>query len=130
MPKMIVENLVPGFNLMQATQDAPDWPAGDYGLLQGTDLVLTFRGPVPRDPLIGKSDDEIDHAPWAVWQQYMVYVEWITAHRRDFRCDLFDGHMLLLACIRVGYDHLTSGDIVTWLVDLIAAMIKASETKI
>lgn len=125
--KVIKQDVLPGFSLMQATAEAEGWKKDSFGLVECNDPTFVFDGPLVLDPTAGMTEDDLD------WQPEMPdgYEEYEAGAQRleaALKCDPVTGHRLVQACMQVGYHPKEHGILGYWLLNYLAvsAGIKAS----
>lgn len=90
--KMIVEQPIPGYFLVQATVGIEEWPEGYYGLVRCNDPDFIWKTrPRPEPP-------ESDQDAWAKWAKEAEEFE------ECLNGDAMTGWFLVDACKRAGYD--------------------------
>ena len=124
----VIENVLPGYHLEQATKSVPTWKAGEYGLTGGNDPDFIFPGELVADPTDGMSDDELDaldesDARWIQSREHFKYVESIEPR---FNAGPMTGYRLVKACMDAGYDPERDGTrVLSWLVNHIAVKLQS-----
>jgi len=81
--------IVPGYALMQATKDHPDWPVGWFGVVENNDLVFVFQGPPVSDL----------HKGFLAW--HLCLNEVVEAGRN---ASIVEAYRLVEACVNAGCD--------------------------
>lgn len=123
---LVKENVLPGFSLMQATIDAPGWPAGHYGLVHVNDPLVVFPGPLLVDPAKGMDEDELDAMP--EWPEGCdEYMEAAQQLNQLLNFNALEGYKLVYACTQVGYLPASDGLLGFWLLDHLATSVQADE---
>lgn len=97
--EIVVENVVPGFFLEQATKDYDEIKAGDYGLViqNGPSFVFSIR-PVYWSKAYDEDDDIDPNLDWVA--KVDQFEEQITNSCQG----LLDAWRLIDACMKGGYD--------------------------
>jgi len=123
--EMVVENVVPGFHLMVATQGSEHWKQGWYGLVEQNDPSFVFEGPLFQDPTHGWSDDAIN----AMSDEAQTGLERFHNRVEEFEdaleTDPMTGYRLVSACMQAGYLPREDGSVQYWLMHLMATKVAA-----
>lgn len=117
-------DILPGFSLYQAQTDTKEWPKGWYGLVEGNDPTVVFKGPLLTDSTAGMSDEVLD-AMAEFPAGYEEYTEAADQLGERLVLDAYDGYRLVSACIQVGFRPNDHGFIHYWLMDFMAQRVAA-----
>lgn len=119
---VVMEGVLPGYTLMQATEGTERWPAGWYGLVQANDPLLVFPGLVC-DPLF-ESDQDLPPELESACDDFMSAV----ARMREYLSMSFsDAVRLSLVCREAGYARDRHGDIECWLLHHLTCRVCAGD---
>lgn len=117
--KLIKQNVLPGFSLMQSQEDAPGWPKGHFGLVQVNDPMVVFAGPLLVDPFKGEDEDSAEWMPEKP-DGCDGFQEAAQALEQALKLDAVSGYRLVRACIESGYKPKSDGLLGYWLLDFLA----------
>ncbi len=121
--KMVKENVLKGFSLMQSTEDHPLWPKGWFALVESNDPSIVFEGPLLKDPVKGMEPDDLDWMP-EMPDSYNEYDEGAQKLTEALKVDANLGHRLVEACREEGYNPQDHGTLAYWLLDFLAAKVE------
>lgn len=125
--KLVKQNVLPGFSLMQATADTPEWPAGHFGLVQVNDPMVVFPGPLLVDPAKGMDEDELDAMP--EWPEGCdEFMDAAQGLEQQLKVNALDGYALVTACTQVGYKPGSDGLLGFWLLDYLASAAQSNNS--
>jgi hypothetical protein len=94
--------IVPGYVLMQARKDHPDWPVGWFGVVDINDPTFVFQWTPVCDPYFGRDDEAF----------LLCLDEVIEA---GCKASIFEAYRFVEACVKVGFDP-EEGGFEAWLV--------------
>jgi len=124
---VLVENIIPGYFLEIATQDAAvgpeEWPKGYLGLvhMNGPDYVWKYEPLV--DPTYDMSDDEVEALAKddPKNKECEAFCDYLNREVFDsFYHTPFHGHRFYEACMAAGYDPKTHGsNILYWFIQMV-----------
>jgi len=117
--KIVVEEVLPGYQLMIATEGHEDWPKDHYGLVQCNDPDFVWGGAPMLDPLFYLTDEQqeafSDDDP--IWDKTDELFKLVEKMEPSFVCDPIVGYQLVQACKKAGYDEEKHGlKVLCWLV--------------
>ena len=124
---LMVEKILPGWQLYQAMVTAERWPAGWYGLVQSNDPALVFPAEgLCSDPCANMTDVEIDALSLdsPEWRGYQAHSAYVRTHFTLFKMTPKTAWRLVQACIQAGYKPEEDGDVEWWLIDYIARKLQ------
>lgn len=115
--RMVKQDVIPGYILMQSTKGTKHWPEGHYGLVVLNDPLLVWEGlPASEDPLFGLSNEELDGV-WdedPSWGPSEAFMNFAMSRRDQFRMGPLEGYQFVKACSEVGFNPEADGDPVIW----------------
>ncbi|MBU9199964.1 hypothetical protein KTD31_00925 [Burkholderia multivorans] len=123
---MVVENVIPGFHLMQAARGSRHWKKGWYGLVESNDPTLVFEGPLLPDPTHGWSDDAINAMSPEVQARLGRYDASVELLEDALVVDARTGYRIVTACIEAGYNPKEDGFLHYWLMNYMATRASAA----
>jgi len=125
----LIEDVLPGYALMQATKSAPEWGAGEYGLVRCNDPDFVWKSKPICDPTASMADEEIGELTnndprWVAGCQHF---EMVTNVEPRFNTSPYEGYLLVKACMEAGYDPEKDGTrVISWLMDYLARKLDQS----
>lgn len=124
--KTIIEDVIPGFNLAQATKDYEAWFKGLFALTDGQEPYLIFLKSPVVDPLEGLTDEEIDESPDRIDEEFWHVVRLAEdVYQEVIKGSIMMSWQLVQACIAAGYNPEEDGArVMAWLVDHIARKLQ------
>ncbi|MEX3984092.1 hypothetical protein AB4Y45_34625 [Paraburkholderia sp. EG287A] len=120
---MVVENVVPGFNLMLAAGGSEHWPKGWYGLVEQNDPSLVFEGPLLQDPTWGWTDDAINAMSPETDVEQERFFAIVEKFEDALKLDAMTGYRLVSACMQAGFLPREDGALQYWLMHRMATKV-------
>jgi hypothetical protein len=121
----ILEDVLPGFHLYQAKVDAPEWPAGWYGLVECNDPTIVFPGPLLTDPTFGLSDEQLS-AMKDFPDGYDAFTQAADALGEKLVLPALAGYHIIKASMQLGYSDAEHGYLQFWLMHHLASKVAAN----
>ena len=118
----VLEDVLPGFSLYQAQIDAPEWPAGWYGLVECNDPTIVFPGPLLADPTFGMSDEQLD-ALKDFPEGYDAFTQAADVLGEKLVLPALAGYHITKACMALGYSNAEHGHLHYWLLQHLATKV-------
>jgi len=126
--KVIKEDILPGYSLMQAQKEAEGWPKDWYGLVECNNPTVVFPNiGLEPDLCDDLSDEEVDALPEnsKEWQSSLSLISYARKNLDQFKkIELKDSWRLVQACIQAGYNPEEDGLAECWLLNFIAKELK------
>lgn len=127
---VVLENVVEGYSLHQATVSTEQWGFGYYGLVHSNDPVFLLPEGICGDPTESLDDAEVDalRDDDPLWLQSERHFDYVAASKKYMVCDLNESWRLVQACIKSGYNPESDGFVEYWLINRIAGLLAEQGT--
>jgi hypothetical protein len=105
--QVVLEHVLPGcpaWHVFRLSNAIKRWPAGWYGLMRGTDLLVSWRRVPTPNPLFLSGIEEIDQDD-PQYEAALRYTRCVEELEKRFRVDPRTGYEFIQACQAGGYEQ-------------------------